>query len=214
MQLILPVYLVLDTSASMEANRQGVQGFLEDLRMRLLEDPLTGDIVRVAIVTFSDDARLLLPLSDITLTRSIPNFSFSSRTFYGPALRVLLRAISRDLRLLQSNDTKAFAPVILFITDGKPVDPEAAWLPKVDELKSKYGARLIGVNVGAEDIPALRRMGGKVYRIPDFRRLTKFLSKLTRSYTSSTFVDPRNIKDLDDYFPEFNVGPSERDELW
>src|SRR5690242_20616973 len=64
----LPVYLLLDTSGSMEgAPIESVRQGLELFQREVSTDPFARDVVKVGIITFASDARLvtdgLVPIS-------------------------------------------------------------------------------------------------------------------------------------------------------
>jgi Uncharacterized protein encoded in toxicity protection region of plasmid R478, contains von Willebrand factor (vWF) domain len=64
----LPVYLLLDTSGSMDgAPIQSVREGLEQFQREVAEDPFARDVVKVGVITFSSDAQLvtggLVPIS-------------------------------------------------------------------------------------------------------------------------------------------------------
>src|SRR5687768_12828789 len=65
----LPIYLLLDTSGSMEgAPIESVRQGLEQFQREVVEDPFARDVVRIGVITFASEARLvtnsLVPISD------------------------------------------------------------------------------------------------------------------------------------------------------
>src|SRR5438874_12496210 len=94
----LPVYLVLDTSGSMtgepiEAVRQGVKALLADLR----SDPQALETAYLSVITFSNNAQQVIPLTELTAFNE-PNLAASGSTALGDALKVLEDSLEREVR--------------------------------------------------------------------------------------------------------------------
>jgi uncharacterized protein YegL len=57
---LLPVYLLLDTSSSMQgAPIRAVQEGLEQFQREVAADPFAREVVKVGVITFSSNAQLL-----------------------------------------------------------------------------------------------------------------------------------------------------------
>src|SRR5437867_163274 len=93
----LPVYLLLDTSGSMELKIQSVRNGVEQFQREVSDDPFARDIVRVGIVPFSNDATLLggglVPISQM----QTPNLVASGVTRLDRAFAVTLQSMDRDV---------------------------------------------------------------------------------------------------------------------
>src|SRR3954453_19327240 len=90
---ILPIYLVLDVSASMagapiESVRQGVKAVVHELR----GDPMAYEIAHLAVITFDSIATQVSPLADLTGFHE-PRLQASGSTALGAALDLLIRHI-------------------------------------------------------------------------------------------------------------------------
>ena len=76
----LPVYLLLDISASMKgAPIESVRQGLEQLQSELTDDPFTRDVVRLGVITFASKAEFvtsgLVPLPDFQFSELTPTLS-------------------------------------------------------------------------------------------------------------------------------------------
>ena len=78
---------------------------------------------------FSDDARVLVHLSDLRDVDKIPQFSVRGGTSYAAAFRLLRQEIEKDLAQLKADGYKVYPQAVFFITDGGPTD-DMADLPR------------------------------------------------------------------------------------
>ncbi len=122
--LILAFYIVIDVSWSMhesgaidEAN-QLVPMVLD----AITENPVLGDLVRIGVIDFSDDAQVVLPLGDLRNVKNIPQLVARGGTSYAAAFRHLRKDIERDYAQLKSDNYRVHRPGVFFITDGAPTD--------------------------------------------------------------------------------------------
>src|SRR5258708_5577322 len=94
---LLPVYLLLDASGSMEgAPIESVRQGLELFQREVSTDPFARDVVKVGIITFSSDAQLvtggLIPIGNF----QAPNLVASGVTRLDLAFKALFESINRD----------------------------------------------------------------------------------------------------------------------
>src|SRR5260370_6052922 len=99
----LPVYLFLDTSGSMEgAPIESVRQGLELFQREVATDPFARDVVKVGVITFNSDARLvtngLVPIANF----QPPNLVASGVTRLDLAFKVLLESMNRDSDVLKA----------------------------------------------------------------------------------------------------------------
>jgi uncharacterized protein YegL len=125
---VFPFYLCLDVSASMaglpieSVNRQ-----MPQLRTAIGEDPAIAEVIRLAVITFSDVARTVLPLSDLSLVEAIPVLASEGRTNYGAAFEHLRRTIEGDYHSSRAQGERWYRPAVVFISDGQPTDAPEVW---------------------------------------------------------------------------------------
>ena len=137
---LLPVYLILDTSYSMQDGDKfnAALSFLPKLLSSMTDSATLGEKIRVEVITFDEDARVELSLGDINeledrIVRNkknpiVPN---GDCTYYGKAFEKLYSQIQVGVRQIQSKTVggdsyKAYRPVAFFITDGEPNDEQSA----------------------------------------------------------------------------------------
>ena len=123
----IPFYLVCDESGSMSGDPvEAVNEGIKQLCQTISRDPLVDDKARVGIISFSDSAEVLLPLTQISQVGTIPACVTKGSTSYRAAFLKLKDEIDADVRNLKNNDAKVGRPVVFFISDGAP-NPED-WL--------------------------------------------------------------------------------------
>lgn len=137
----LPVYLLLDTSGSMEgAPIESVRLGVEMFQREVSEDPFARDVVRVGVITFASDAQLvtggLVPIANL----QIPHLVASGVTRLDLAFRVLLESMDRDVKHPVKGGTKGdWRPIVFVLTDGRPTDEngnvtDRLWRPARDAV--------------------------------------------------------------------------------
>lgn len=156
----LPVYLVLDCSASMtgppiEAVKEGVKMLLHDLG----RDPFSQGVLWISIITFSSKAEQVVPLTEIT-TVPEPNLVASGQTELGLALRKLSECIARDVRSRTEEHRGDFRPVVYLLTDGRPTDAPSAREQAAQELRQRKIGDLVACAAGpdADEEPLKRSL--------------------------------------------------------
>jgi uncharacterized protein YegL len=182
----LPVYLLLDTSASMygepiEAIRQGVKALLADLR----SDPYALETAYLSVITFSSSAQQVCPLTEL-LAFQEPNLSASGSTALGDALRLLEQAMDKEVR--KSTDTQPvdWKPLVFLMTDGQPTDN---WTSAADRIKQKKPANIIACAAGPDaDSSLLKRITEDVVELKTLQpeTLRAFFKWISRSITTTS----------------------------
>ena len=115
---LLPFYLVCDVSHSMvesgaltEANN-----ILPSLVQALEKDPIICDKVRFGVMDFSDDARMVLPLCDLSAQTTLPALTVRGGTSFGAAFRLLRTQLETDVAQLRADGYKVHRPAVFFRT--------------------------------------------------------------------------------------------------
>jgi uncharacterized protein YegL len=136
--LILAFYVVVDVSLSMSgANMVAANQILPEVYDHVAHSPTLSDVVRLGAIDFSDDARVLVHLSDLRDIDPIPQFSVRGGTSYSAAFRLLRQEIEKDLAQLKGDGYKVYRPAVFFITDGEPTDDMAELQQEFDHLTDK-----------------------------------------------------------------------------
>jgi uncharacterized protein YegL len=120
-QIVMPFYLICDVSLSMTNDMRALNDHLQRLKRAILADPLVNDVAYVAIMTFSDIAKVVMPLGRMS-EQHVPVLSPESGTNYGSAFRLLAQTVAQDTAELRTRGLKVFRPCAFFLTDGEPLD--------------------------------------------------------------------------------------------
>lgn len=125
---VFPFYLCLDASASMAGEPlDSVNRQMPKLRAAIGEDPAVAEVIRFGVVTFSDVARTLLPLSDLSLVEEVPPVTAGGRTSYAAAFDHLRRTVEGDYHNGRAGGDRWYRPAVVFISDGQPTDDPTVW---------------------------------------------------------------------------------------
>ncbi len=120
---ILNLLVLVDTSGSMQGARIGKVNYaLENVFKELSRQSDASAQIMVNIMEFDESASwqaaLPVPLEDFAYTSLRSNYTW---TAYGPAFRSLEEKLHSH-GFMDPAKGEYFAPVILFITDGEPID--------------------------------------------------------------------------------------------
>lgn len=118
----LPVYLLIDSSGSMlgepiEAVKNGLQMLVSSLRA----DPYALETAHVSVITFSSEARQVVPLTELALFQT-PDLVASGTTAMGAALTLLAECIDREVLKGSADQKGDWKPVVFMLSDGEPTD--------------------------------------------------------------------------------------------
>ena len=96
----LPVYLLLDTSGSMNGEPiQAVNVGLQSLLSSLRSDPHALDTVYISIITFDTDVREFLPLTELADVQLVDLPSPKGATHLGEALEMVSNKVKNEIKL-------------------------------------------------------------------------------------------------------------------
>ncbi len=123
---IFPVFLVIDTSWSMSeyGRLEAAEDMAPGLLDVVLKDPSVKDKVRLEVIQFSNDARVIIPFSKPDDVTSIPALMAEGGTAYGAAFELLRSEIEEAVASLRGDGYRILRPTVFFITDGEPNDSE------------------------------------------------------------------------------------------
>lgn len=206
----LPVYILLDTSGSMQGEPiEAVNAGMETLIGALRQDPYALETVHLAVLTFDAEARTVVPmtpLEDVVLPRIVT--PRSGPTHLGAALEMLGGQVAREV-VRGSEDTKGdWAPYLFVMTDGKPSDTQL-YKEQCAAARGWGFASVIGCAAGPkareED---LRPLCDHVVRLDTmdggaFAQLFKWVSEVVASGNKSVGTDRAGA--LPPPPPEINV---------
>jgi uncharacterized protein YegL len=213
---VLPFYLVCDESGSMASDiDQMNKTLLPELHESIGRDPVTADKTRFAVIGFAEDARLILPLTDLSELTGMPGLVARGSTSYHAAFELLRSQIETDVTDLKSKGTTVYRPVVFFISDGQPT---GEWKIAHDALTDPawpYRPNIIAFGTDGSDAATISAVGTfKAFMINDgtdpSNALREFASALTKSIVKSgstvTAASPPLLQVPDD-IPGFTALP-------
>jgi uncharacterized protein YegL len=157
---VFPFYLCLDVSASMAgAPIESVNRQLPLLRAGIGDDPAIAEVIRLGVVTFSDVAHTVLPLSDLSLVEAFAPVAAEGRTSYAAAFDHLRTAIEEDYQAGRAGGDRWYRPAVLFISDGRPTDDTERWMAAHGRLVDptwKRRPNILAFGFGAADPAVLK----------------------------------------------------------
>jgi len=207
----LPVYLLLDTSASMrgapiEAVQEGLQALLSALR----RDPHALETAYLSVITFGSKAQEVSPLVEVTAFNA-PVIKASGTTSMGAALTLLSQAIERDLIRGTAERRGDWKPLVFLMTDGGPTDD---WRRGKADLDKMPIATLVACAAGEHaDTTVLRELTEAVVTLDtaDTSTIKSFFAWVSASVAMTsqkvdlTKRDVGGLGDLPPPPPEVNV---------
>ncbi|MGN9841283.1 vWA domain-containing protein [Nonomuraea sp. H19] len=200
---VFPVFLLIDVSASMAGGPiEAINAALPDLQRELQSDPMVGEIAQVAIVTFSDEARVALPLSDLAKVQ-LPELYVEGGTNFAAAFRESRHAIESGMRSLPKG-TPVCRPVVFFMSDGEHQARES-WTDALKQLRDpgwKFAPEVVTFGFGTakrEPLQVIATTFAFDCRDADpaiqVREIIKTLIKSIKT-TSASLTDPSQAQGL------------------
>jgi uncharacterized protein YegL len=194
---IFPVFLLIDVSASMTAGPiEAVNQALPGLKKEVQSNPIVGEIARVAVLTFSEEGRTVVPFCDLAYA-DIPELMVEGETNFAAGFRELKRAIDSGMASLPKG-TPVYRPVVFFMSDGDHTANEK-WEPVLDQLRDKswkFAPEIVAFGFGNAKQDEIRRMATRfafMARDQDpVRAVKEIMNALIKSIrtTSTSFQDP------------------------
>ena len=207
----LPVYLLLDTSGSMngeaiEAVKNGVQVMISSLR----QNPQAIETAFLSVITFGSEATQLMPLTDLA-SFQMPEIKAGGTTSLGAALNLVANKIDAEVMKTTTEQKGDWKPLVFIMTDGVPTDN---WQQGLDEFKKRKVAYTVACAAGhAADTKILKQITDNVVSLDttDSTAISKFFTWVTASIgvTSTRIEDSgKEVKGLNELPPppsELNI---------
>lgn len=134
---LLPFYLVVDVSYSMKGPKlDAANEICPDVATAVATNPLMQDKTRFGVITFSDKASVVLPISDLSTISQLPVFRIEGGTSFKAAFNLLKSTIEKDVATLKGDNFLVHRPAVFFVTDGEPTDKEKEWKSAHTQLTS------------------------------------------------------------------------------
>lgn len=186
----LPVYLLLDTSGSMngepiEAVKNGVQIMISSLR----QNPQAIETAFISVITFDSVAQQIIPLTDLASFQMV-DIRATGTTALGEALKLVANKMDTEVAKTTSEQKGDWKPLVFIMTDGIPTDD---WQSGLTEFKKRKTAFTVACAAGSgADTNILKQITENVVSLDtaDSSSIGKFFLWVTASIgVSSTRVE-------------------------
>ncbi|MDR6570013.1 Uncharacterized conserved protein YegL, contains vWA domain of TerY type [Chitinophaga ginsengisegetis] len=186
----LPVYLLLDTSGSMngepiEAVKNGVQIMINSLR----QNPQAIETAFISIITFDSSARQVVPLTDLASFQMV-DIKATGTTALGEALQLVSNCIDHEVAKTTTEKKGDWKPLVFIMTDGIPTD---SWQSGLAAFKQRKVAYTIACAAGSgADTAILKQITDNVLSLDtaDSQSIARFFAWVTASIgVTSTKVE-------------------------
>lgn len=204
----LPVYLLLDTSGSMngepiEAVKNGVQVMISSLR----QNPQAIETAYISIITFDTEARQLVPLTDLASFQMV-DLKATGTTALGSALKLLSSRIDEEVARTTPEQKGDWKPLVFIMTDGVPTDD---WQSGMTEFRKRKTALTVACAAGSKaDTKALKQITDNVVSLDtaDAHTISRFFTWVSASISVSSTKIEHSGKDVSGW-EELPPPPSE-----
>ncbi len=118
----LPVYVLLDVSGSMMGEPiEAVKNGIQTLSTALRKDPYALETAYISIITFSSEAKQVVPLTEVALFQP-PTISAGGGTALGEVLGKVVECARNEVQKTSSAEKGDWKPIVFIMTDGIPTD--------------------------------------------------------------------------------------------
>ena len=143
---LLPFYIVCDEGSSMTDEAvTAVNRGIGELFRAIHSDPIVDAKARIGIITFNDQASVLLPLTELSqITQSPGCVRSDNPSSYKNVFSLLNSQIENDVLRLEVEGFRVHRPVVFFMSAGKPKLEEwhSAW-EELTEKKSRFRPHIV-----------------------------------------------------------------------
>lgn len=201
----LPVYLLLDTSASMkgepiEAMKKGIDTMIASLR----RNPQAIESVYMSVLTFNNTAEVVIPLTSLESFQMI-DLQPTGQTALGAGLKLLTDRINSEVAKTTMEQKGDWKPIVFIITDGVPIDN---WKKGLEYFSTCKTAFTVACAVGSHaDTSILKQITSNLISLEqtDEDSMSRFFLWLSASVGSTSIQmetqGDNNILDLDELPP-------------
>ena len=144
----LPIYILVDTSGSMEGEKiEKVKSGLEGMKRVLSTTIETQDSTFVSLILFNSSAEIAVKLTPIRGFQ-IPNLTAGGMTSYADALSTLVACYNTDVvkRTASNQGSADYKPILLMFSDGAPTDSSSTLRAAIEDFQTNH-ARKFGACV-------------------------------------------------------------------
>jgi uncharacterized protein YegL len=120
----LPIYLLLDTSATMKPHEKLLNDTLDHIYISLASSPRVAELAQISIITFNTKPHLVMAITDIERVKSLPRLECAGQAFFGPAFDLVRERIDADIPALRAAGMAVLRPAVFLLTDGRSTDTD------------------------------------------------------------------------------------------
>ncbi|TAJ09369.1 VWA domain-containing protein [Marinilabiliaceae bacterium JC017] len=207
----LPVYLVLDVSASMTGEPiEAVKNGMKTLVAALRQDPYALETANLSVLTFNHEAKQEVPLTELSLFQE-PVIKASGQTGLGAVLLLLSERIDREVNKSTAEQKGDWRPLVFLMTDGLPTDD---WRSGLQQFKKQKCGLVVACAAGPHaDTSILKEITEEVVQLDtaDSNSIQAFFKWVSSSVSiSSTKIETQGhetagISELPPPPPEVNI---------
>jgi len=207
----LPIYLVFDTSGSMNGEAiAAVNTGMQTLVSALRQDPYALETAYLSVLGFDTDARLISPLTEVAMFQP-PALKASGLTSLGAALTLLAERIEGDVVKNTPSQKGDWKPLVFLMTDGEPTDD---WRPGLERLKQVPTSVVVACAAGPHaSTEVLQQITEAVVRLDTadsstFNAFFKWVSAASIQTSKRVDLTKQDVSTLDELPPpppEVNV---------
>lgn len=189
----LPVYLVIDTSGSMNGEPiQAVENGMQMLVSGLRQDPQALESAFLSVITFDSNAQQVVPLTDLA-SFQMPSLTASGTTALGEALSLITNCAKNEVTKSTPVKKGDWRPLVFLMTDGCPTDE---WQKGLTDFQSaRWGVVVCCAAGQGVDTSILKQISECVVQldVADSKTLAAFFKWVSSSIsTSSKSVNESN----------------------
>lgn len=162
----LPVYLLLDASASMYgAPIMAVNEGVKLLHDQLMEMPIAVETVWVSMITFGTEAVQRVNLIPVTEFQPM-ELEAEGTTSLGAAFELLEKSLDEEIHSGSATEKGDWRPLVYLLTDGDPTDDWEVVVERLNSRKEKRVGTIVALACGEEvDETVLKQITSHVVRM-------------------------------------------------
>ncbi|CAL9446403.1 hypothetical protein SUDANB58_02358 [Streptomyces sp. enrichment culture] len=158
---LVPVYLVLDTSAAAAGCLTDLGNMLRSVQTLLASSPDVAAAIRLSVVTYADGADVVLPLTEVSWRTGVPGLNAGPGCRYRPVLRRLKDLVPLETERLKEQVERVLRPVVFFLAVGQ-VEDDTEWpTAHADLMAHKYFPHLVACGIGQGRARTVRRLASR-----------------------------------------------------